>query len=87
MLNDRIRLVESIGGTWHSFSNDEQQLVRASLARLDDDPIAGVPLLAPFRGLWSLRTAHLRIIYRLAPAARLVVILLISRVAISEGAS
>jgi mRNA-degrading endonuclease RelE of RelBE toxin-antitoxin system len=49
--------------------------------RLDEDPIAGAPLFDPLRGLWSHRTEHLRILYKIMPEARFVLILAIARTA------
>jgi mRNA-degrading endonuclease RelE of RelBE toxin-antitoxin system len=47
----------------------------------DEDPISGVPLFDPFKGLWSYRAGHLRILYRIMPEARFVVVLFIGRAA------
>ncbi|HSP36103.1 MAG TPA: type II toxin-antitoxin system RelE/ParE family toxin [Thermoanaerobaculia bacterium] len=56
-------------------------MVRNALQAIDEDPIAGVPLFEPFKGLWSYRAGHLRILYRLMPEARFVVVLFIGRAA------
>ncbi|HET7712825.1 MAG TPA: hypothetical protein VFL80_12905 [Thermoanaerobaculia bacterium] len=79
--NDRLRIAERVAGEWRSLAEHEQQLVHAALAAIDDDPIAGVPLLEPLRGLWSYRTGHLRILYRIVSEGRFALILLLSRAA------
>jgi len=66
---------------WASLGADARAELRAALERLDDDPIAGVPLFEPVCGYWSLRTGSLRIVYRIAPEARFVFVLTIARVA------
>ena len=79
MWNDRLRLAESVESDWRSLSNEEQQLVRNALETIDEDPIIGAPLFEPLKGLWSYRIRHLRILYRIMPEARFVVILSIGR--------
>ncbi|HEY3056286.1 MAG TPA: type II toxin-antitoxin system RelE/ParE family toxin [Thermoanaerobaculia bacterium] len=56
-------------------------MVRKALEAIDEDPITGVPLFEPFKGLWSYRVAHLRILYRIMPEARFIVVLSIGRAA------
>ncbi len=79
MWNDRLRIAESVEDEWKSLGDDQRTLVRNALERIDDDPIAGAPLFDPLGGLWSYRTGGLRIVYRITPEARVVVILSISR--------
>lgn len=80
MWNDRLRIVESLEGDWAGLSAADRALVRATLEKIDDDPIIGTPLFEPLRGLWSARIEGLRIIYRIVAEARFVVILTITRV-------
>jgi len=77
--NDRLRIAESVENEWRSLSPEEQTLVRNALEKIDEDPIIGAPLFEPFQGLWSYRAAHLRILYRIMPEARFVVVLSIAR--------
>lgn len=79
MWNDRLRIAESVEAEWQSLSSEEQDWVRNALERIDEDPIIGAPLFEPLKGLWSYRTKHLRILYRIMPEARFVVILSIAR--------
>src|SRR6185369_17070296 len=76
--NDRLRLTESVERTWNSLADHEREATREALVRLDEDPIAGAPLFDPLRGLWSHRVGHLRIIYKIMPEARFVLILAIT---------
>jgi mRNA-degrading endonuclease RelE of RelBE toxin-antitoxin system len=77
--NDRLRFAERVADDWRNLDQDERDAARVVLERLDNDPIAGSPLYAPYRGLWSLRVGTLRILYRLPPEARAVFVLLIER--------
>lgn len=79
MGNDRLRIAESVEREWQALSADERAIARTALMSIDDDPIAGAPLYEPLRGYWSYRTGHLRIVYRIVPEARFVVILTIHR--------
>jgi mRNA-degrading endonuclease RelE of RelBE toxin-antitoxin system len=79
MWNDRLRIAERVERDWRALSAEEHAVVRTALEAIDEDPIVGAPLLEPLRGLWSYRTGHLRIVYRLAPEARFVIILAIVR--------
>ena len=79
MGNDRLRIAESVEKEWKSLSADEQTAARKALLEIDDDPIIGAPLFEPLRGLWSYRAGHVRILYRVVPEARFVVILSIAR--------
>lgn len=81
MWNDRLRFAAAVKDDWAALGADERDVARAALERLDDDPIAGVPLFEPVRGYWSLRAGSLRIIYRIAPEARSVFVLTIARLA------
>lgn len=78
MWNDRLRLAESVEADWRALSNVDRWIVRGALERIDEDPIAGAPLLEPFRGIWSYRAEHIRILYRIMPEARFVVVLTIT---------
>jgi len=77
--NDRIRLAERVESDWATLSPDERALASEAMRKLDDDPIAGVPLFEPLRGLWSYRMRWLRLVYRIAPEARSVLVLKIGR--------
>jgi mRNA-degrading endonuclease RelE of RelBE toxin-antitoxin system len=79
MWNDRLRIAERVERDWRALGGEERETVRAALEVIDEDPIIGAPLLQPLRGLWSYRVAHLRIVYRIAPEARYVVVLAIVR--------
>ena len=81
MWNDRLRIAESVEAEFQSLSSEEREVVRNALEKIDEDPIAGAPLFEPFKGLWSYRTGHLRILYRVMPEARFVVVLSIARAA------
>ncbi len=83
MWNDRLRLAERVEHDWRALSADEQATALQALERIDEDPILGAPLFEPLRGYWSYRAGHLRIVYRLAPEARFVVVLSIGRGAAS----
>ena len=79
MWNDRLRLAESVGADWDALSPHERELATEALRRIDDDPIAGVPLFEPLRGLWTFRAGHLRVVYELVADAKYVAILSIAR--------
>lgn len=81
MWNDRLRIAERVEEDWRALSHDERSTIRTALEQIDEDPILGAPLLEPLRGLWSYRTGHLRIVYRIAPEARFVVVMAIVRAA------
>lgn len=70
MWNDRLRIVESATAAWESFDESQREIARTAFEQLDEDPIIGVPLYAPFRGVWSYRLGNLRVLYRIAPEAR-----------------
>jgi mRNA-degrading endonuclease RelE of RelBE toxin-antitoxin system len=79
MWNDRLRFAESVTSEWSALAAHEKEVATAALQHIDEDPIAGAPLFEPLRGLWSYRAGHLRIIYRIMPEARFVVVLSIAR--------
>jgi mRNA-degrading endonuclease RelE of RelBE toxin-antitoxin system len=78
--NDRLRIAEMVEEDWRALNEAERADVRTALTKIDDDPIAGAPLLEPLRGLWSYRAGTVRIIYRIVAEARFVVILALGRV-------
>lgn len=65
------------------FARSVAPIYDAALRRIELDPIAGSPLFEPLKGLWSYRTDSLRIIYKIVPEARAVVVLSITRVVTS----
>jgi mRNA-degrading endonuclease RelE of RelBE toxin-antitoxin system len=79
MWNDRLRFAERVEDDWRALSDDERAAIMQVLERIDEDPILGAPLFEPLRGYWSYRAGHLRIVYRIAPEARFVVVLSIGR--------
>ena len=81
MWNDRLRFADRVLEDWRALSTEERASILTALERIDEDPIAGAPLLEPLRGYWSYRAGHLRIVYRIAPEARFVVVLSIGRAA------
>lgn len=78
--NDRIRLVEKAAEEWKLLEADDRDALRVALERLDDDPIAGVPLFEPLCGYWSYRVGAYRLLYQVAPEARIVLILKVEKV-------
>ena len=85
MRHDRIRIAERVEKDWSNLSEEERSLVTEAFGTLDNDPIAGVPLFEPLGGYWSYRSRWLRIIYKIAAEARLILILKIARVAEPES--
>jgi len=81
MWNDRLRFAERVEADWRALADDERAAALAALEVIDEDPIIGAPLFEPLRGYWSHRAGHLRIVYRLMPEARFVVVLSIGRAA------
>jgi len=79
--NDRLRFAERVEADWRALGDDERAAALAALEVIDEDPIIGAPLFEPLRGYWSHRAGHLRIVYRLMPEARFVVVLSIGRAA------
>lgn len=82
MGNDRLRIAETVEAQWKGLADHEKTVVRELLTRIDEDPIVGAPLFDPLRGLWSARAGHLRVVYRILPEARFIVILAIARAAL-----
>jgi mRNA-degrading endonuclease RelE of RelBE toxin-antitoxin system len=78
--NDRLRIAGPVEAEWSTLAADDRSAVRVALERIDDDPLAGAPLYAPLRGLWSYRVGPFRIVYRIVADARLIVVLLIQKV-------
>ncbi len=81
MWNDRLRIAESVETEWQALTKPERETVQKALETIDEDPIIGAPLFEPFIGMWSYRAGHLRILYRIMPEARFVVVLSIARAA------
>ena len=81
MWNDRLRFAERVESDWRALSDDERAAILGALEVIDEDPIIGAPLFEPLRGYWSHRVGHLRILYRLMPEARFVVVVSIGRAA------
>ena len=79
MWNDRLRFAERVETEWKSLNAVEQRNVKKALETIDENPIVGAPLVEPFRGYWSYRVHHIRILYRIVPEARFIVILSITR--------
>lgn len=80
MWNDRLRLAARVESDWRALTDVERDAAAVALQKIDDDPIVGAPLKEPLRGIWSYRVGNLRILYRLAPEARVAVILKIQSV-------
>ena len=81
MRAERLRFAESVKTDWSNLAAHEKEAATTALQHIDGDPIAGAPLFEPLRGLWSYRAGHLRIVYRIMPEARVVVVLSIARAA------
>ena len=79
MWNDRLRLAERVQEDWITLSPEDKATTRLALERIDEDPIAGVPLYTPFQGLWSYQIGTMRVMYRIAPEAKIVVVLKIEK--------
>jgi mRNA-degrading endonuclease RelE of RelBE toxin-antitoxin system len=80
LILERLRFAPSVGSAWERLDDDSRAAARAAFEKIDDDPIAGVPLLDPLRGYWSMREGSLRIVYRIFAEARYIVILSLRRV-------
>lgn len=80
MTTDRLRFAESVRENWLSLDSAERTVARAVLARIEEDPISGVPLAEPVKGYWSAREGSLRVIYRLVPQTGSVIVLRVSKV-------
>ncbi len=72
---ERLRFAWRVRDEWTGLDATERGRCRTLFARMDDDPICGVPLYEPARGYWSLRSDSLRLLYRIAPEARTVIVL------------
>jgi mRNA-degrading endonuclease RelE of RelBE toxin-antitoxin system len=83
--NDRLRIAESAKSGWDGLDEAGREIARTALEKLDEDPIIGSPLFAPFRGIWSYRLGEMRILYRIAPEAGTVFVLRIERVSETES--
>lgn len=77
----RVRVAARVGDEWRTLSEEERRAAKAAFSMLDDNPIAGAPLLTPLRGYWTYRAENLRIIYRVADDGRGVAVLKLDRVA------
>jgi len=75
--NDRVRIPDSVAA--FPLAENERAFVAKAYERIDEDPIAGAPLFEPLRGLWSYRTEHLRIVYRIFPEARFILVVNVGR--------
>lgn len=79
MWNDRLRFAERVEQDWSALNAVEQRNVVKALETIDENPIAGAPLMEPLRGYWSYRVHHMRIVYRIVAEARFIVVLSITR--------
>jgi mRNA-degrading endonuclease RelE of RelBE toxin-antitoxin system len=79
MWNDRLRFAEVVESQWRALTEDDRASLMTAFERIDEDPIAGAPLLDPLRGYWSYRAGALRVVYRIAPEARYVVVLSLAK--------
>jgi prevent-host-death family protein len=61
------------------FARSAAPIYTAALRTIELDPIAGAPLFEPLKGLWSYRDDDLRIVYKIVPEARMVVVLSMTR--------
>jgi mRNA-degrading endonuclease RelE of RelBE toxin-antitoxin system/PHD/YefM family antitoxin component YafN of YafNO toxin-antitoxin module len=75
----RLRITTAGTAGLAAITGIERRLVLSTLARINDNPIAGAPLFEPLKGLWSHRTGEIRIIYKIVAEASFVVILSITR--------
>jgi len=80
LTSERLRFAESILEAWKSFDEAERSNARKALARIEEDPISGVPLADPVKGYWSSREGSIRVVYRLVPQSGAVVVLRIGKV-------
>ena len=49
MWNDRLRFAERVENDWRALSVEERAGATTALEHIDEDPIAGAPLLEPLR--------------------------------------
>ena len=75
----RLRITTAGQAGLDALTGIERRLVLSTLARINDNPIAGAPLFEPLKGLWAQRTGEIRIIYKIVAEASMVVILTITR--------
>jgi mRNA-degrading endonuclease RelE of RelBE toxin-antitoxin system/PHD/YefM family antitoxin component YafN of YafNO toxin-antitoxin module len=78
-VTERVHITASADDAWRALAEHEREAVTRALHAIDDDPIAGAPLFDPLKGLWIYRAGHIRITYRIAPEARQVLILSLTR--------
>lgn len=75
---ERIQIAPRAARGWSSLDRDQREQAHAILSSLDENPIAGAPLLGALRGYWSMRRGPVRVVYRIAPQARAVGVVLIA---------
>ena len=75
----RLRITRAAQEGLDALTGMERKLVLSTLARINDNPIAGAPLFEPLKGLWSHRSGEVRIIYKIVADARVVVIMSVTR--------
>lgn len=75
----RLRITRAGQEGLDALTGIERRLVLSSVVRINDNPIAGAPLFEPLKGLWSLRSGEIRIVYKIVAEASIVVILSITR--------
>jgi mRNA-degrading endonuclease RelE of RelBE toxin-antitoxin system len=73
-MSEGIVLAESARDSYGALSPDARGSVREALSRLVENPIAGVPLMPPLDGRWSLRDDDLRLVYRPVPQGPVVIL-------------
>jgi PHD/YefM family antitoxin component YafN of YafNO toxin-antitoxin module len=62
------------------FAKSAAPIFHAALRTIELDPLAGSPLFEPLKGLWVHRVDDLRIIYKIAAGAAMVVVLMMEKV-------
>ncbi len=80
MTPDRLRLSLRVEEDWIALGDDDRREAREALRSIDEDPLSGTPLFDPLRGLWSLLRGPLRVLYRVGPEGRVVIVVKIGRV-------
>jgi mRNA-degrading endonuclease RelE of RelBE toxin-antitoxin system len=75
----RLRITRAAQEGLAALAGIERRLVLSTLARINDNPIAGAPLFEPLKGLWSHRSGELRLIYKIVADASMIVIMSITR--------
>jgi mRNA-degrading endonuclease RelE of RelBE toxin-antitoxin system len=76
-----VRLAARVGDEWRALPDTERVAAKAAISMLDDNPIAGAPLLAPLRGYWTYHAGNLRILYKIAEDGRSIAVLKLDRIA------